>query len=109
VSTLLALTLLLGGLNGTVTRGPTTPVCKVGVPCSEPAAGAVLVFERGGRVAAHVRTDTQGRYAVKLAAGTYVVEVAPRPRIGTGIRPRTVRVVGGSTRRVDFSIDTGIR
>jgi hypothetical protein len=30
-------------------------------------------------------------------------------RIGTGLRPATVRVAGGVSRRVDFSIDTGIR
>src|SRR5439155_1468773 len=29
-----------GRLTGTVTRGPTTPVCRTGTRCTEPAAGA---------------------------------------------------------------------
>ena len=106
---LLAVALLAGGLHGTVTRGPTTPVCRVGLPCSEPAAGAVLVFEREHHAAARVRVDARGHYSVKLAPGSYAVLVAPRRRLGSRIAPRTVRVVAGRMRRVDFSIDTGIR
>ncbi len=105
----LALLLAAGGLHGAVSRGPTTPVCTIGTPCSEPAAGAVLLFERGGRLAARVHVGARGRYAVRLAPGVYVVELARKPRVGLAMRPRTVRVVSGSTRRVDFSIDTGIR
>ncbi|MEN3342790.1 MAG: hypothetical protein V7644_2194, partial [Actinomycetota bacterium] len=56
MSALLALVLLTSGLHGVVTRGPTQPVCQVGVPCSKPAVGAVLVFSRNGTVAARVRT-----------------------------------------------------
>lgn len=109
MTALLALALLAGGLHGTVTRGPVTPVCVAGVPCSEPAAGAVLVFERDGRVAARVRVGPAGRYAVKLAPGVYAVRTAARARIGSGLRPRLVHVVRGRSLRVDFSIDTGIR
>jgi len=109
VSVLIAVALALTGLHGVVTRGPTMPACKVGTPCSEPAAGAVLLFDRAGRAAVRVRTDARGRYAVRLAPGAYVVRVAPRPRIGFGIRPAEVRVLPGVWRRVDFAIDTGIR
>jgi len=105
----LAVLALAGGLHGVVTRGPTTPVCKVGVPCSEPAAGAVLVFSRAGHVAARVRAGAGGRYSVQLAPGLYTVRLSPKPRIGFGLRPTTVRVVRGVDRHVDFSIDTGIR
>jgi hypothetical protein len=105
---LLGLVLAVTGLHGVVTRGPTTPVCQVGKPCSEPAVGAVLAFSRDGRVAARVRAGAGGRYAVRLAAGTYAVRVIPAQRIG-GLTPRQVRVRAGLDGRVDFSIDTGIR
>lgn len=101
---LAALTLL----SGVVMRGPITPVCRVGMPCNEPAVGAVLVFDREGRTAARVTVGAHGRYAVRLAPGTYTVLQSPRPKIGFGIRPGMV-VVRRVARRADFFIDTGIR
>jgi len=107
MTTLLALALALGGLHGVVTRGPTTPVCQVGKPCSEPAAGAVLLFSRGGRAATRVRTGVDGRYSVHLPAGIYTVRLKPPQRIG-GLSPSRVRVRTAMD-RLDFRIDTGIR
>jgi len=106
---LVSLAVLLGGLHGVVMRGPTTPVCRVGIPCSEPAVGVELVFSRGGKAVGFVRTAGGGRYAIVLPAGTYTVAPRPAAKIGTGVRPRLVRVVGGASRRVDLFIDTGIR
>lgn len=105
---LLALVLALTGLHGVVTRGPTTPVCQVGTPCSEPAVGAVLVFSRSGVVAARARAGARGHYAVWLLPGIYTVRISPPQTIG-GLRPRQVRVRAGASGRVDFAIDTGIR
>jgi hypothetical protein len=96
-------------LHGVVTRGPTTPVCEVGTPCSKPAPGVVLVFARAGVVVARIRTGAGGRYRLSLRPGTYAVRVAPQPRIGSGMRPSTVVVRRVPTQRVDFAIDTGIR
>ncbi|MEN3340918.1 MAG: hypothetical protein V7644_322 [Actinomycetota bacterium] len=109
MSALLALVLATSGLHGVVTRGPTQPVCQVGVPCSKPAVGAVLVFSRNGTVAARVRTGTGGRYAVRLQPGDYTVRTAPTPKIGSGLRPRRVHVLAGVLGRANFLIDTGIR
>jgi hypothetical protein len=106
---LVLVALLASGLHGTVMRGPTMPVCMVGVPCSEPAAGAVLVFTRRDRVAARVRTDAHGRYRVSLRPGLYAVRLPATPRLGAGLAPRSVRVPRGANARVDFMIDTGIR
>lgn len=100
---------LVSGLHGIVMRGPTTPVCRVGVPCSAPAVGAVLVFSRSGQVAVRVRVGAGGRYSVRLRPGYYTVQVSPVPRVGFGIRPARVHVVLDVNARVDFSIDTGIR
>jgi hypothetical protein len=95
-------------LTGVVMRGPITPVCRVGMPCNEPAVGAVLVFSRDGRVAARVRVGARGRYSVRLAPGSYAVRQDPLPKIGFGLRPDRVAVTraGG---RANFFIDTGIR
>ena len=95
-------------LSGVVMRGPITPVCRVGMPCNEPAVGAVLVFSRDGRAAARVKVGAGGRYTVRLAPGTYTVGQSPLPKIGFGIRPGTV-LVRGVAMRANFFIDTGIR
>jgi hypothetical protein len=109
VTAFLSLAVLLGGVHGVVMRGPTTPVCRVGMPCSEPAVGVQLTFSRGGKIAATALTAAGGRYSVRLPAGIYTVGQRPAAKIGTGIRPQQVRVVGGASRRVDLFIDTGIR
>ena len=108
MAAVLSLVLVLSGLHGVVTRGPTTPVCQVGTPCSEPAVGTVLVFSRDGRVAARARAGAGGRYTVRLGAGYYAVRISPPQRIG-GLKPQHVRVRMGVNGRVDFQVDTGIR
>lgn len=95
------------GLRGAVFRGPTTPVCRAGTPCTAPAAHVVVVFRRNGH-AIRARTDARGRYRVLLAPGTWQIALASR-RSGLSIAPRQVRVVAGRFRTVRLSIDTGIR
>jgi len=97
----------LGGLHGTVKRGPITPVCRVGVPCDGPAAHIVLVFS-DARVVRTTRTDANGGYRIKLPAGFYIVHTNARPFARTP-RPAKVRVRAGHSDTIDFTIDTGIR
>ena len=97
------------GLRGLVTRSPIAPVCTAGQPCSEPAKDVMLVFSRNGRVVRRARTNDQGRYRVALAPGLYAVRLTPKPSIGRGLEPVRARVVRDRFRRVDFSINTGIR
>jgi hypothetical protein len=96
------------GLYGTVTRGPTMPVCRADQPCEEPAARVTLVFSRAGRVGARARTDARGRYHLVLPPGRYAVRTTARSfqRI---VDPALVRVPRARYARVNFSIDTGIR
>ena len=96
-------------LHGTITRGPTTPVCQVGKPCSEPMAGAVLVFRRNGLVAARARSDATATTPCACVLGTYVVSTAVRPKIGTGVKPQTITLRRAVSTRIDFFVDTGIR
>ena len=104
---LAVLAILVGGLHGTVTKGPITPVCRQGQPCTAPAQ-VTLIFQRGTRTTS-VRTTTAGRYRAILAPGYYTVRTAERIGITPNIRPRRVHVRAGHVDRLDFSIDTGIR
>jgi len=91
-------------LHGTVRIGPTAPVCRADVPCSKPAAHALLTFGHG-TTHVLVRTDELGRYRVRLAPGTWTLSTR------FGIRPAPIRFVvpRAVTAKRDFSIDTGIR
>ena len=91
-------------LHGTVTIGPTTPVCRVGVPCDKPAAKVTLTFTRPGRVVRAV-TDAKGHYRVSLQAGTWNV----RASAGMYIKPAKFVVPQALTATRNFAIDTGIR
>lgn len=55
-------------LHGTVTVGPTSPVCRVGKPCTKPAAYTALAFTRAGYVTRRVSTDAAVRFVVPYAA-----------------------------------------
>jgi hypothetical protein len=96
------------GLRGIVMRGPTTPVCRVGVPCDEPAKGLLLQFKRDGRIRARVRTSQTGWYRVRLRPGKYAVS-SPALRPGQELSPRTARAPRGRLGRVDLYLDTGLR
>ena len=98
------------GLYGTVTKGPTQPVCRPDVACSEPAAGVTLTFRRsnGAGAVARVRTGALGRYRIRLTPGVYTVRTNAKP-FGVVPFPRRAWVATARFRRVDFEIDTGIR
>src|SRR5205823_8912165 len=98
---------VFSGLFGTVVRSPITPVCRVGQPCSAPAAGVTLLFLRGGTKVASVVTTNAGTYRVRLAPGSYTVRVSPSLRIGS-LAPTAVKVPRGAAVRRNFAIDTGI-
>ena len=94
------------GFRGYVKRGPTMPVCRVGVPCTAPAKGVKLNFSRAGRLAATATTNNRGWYRVVLPAGRYTVSTsAQRSAFG----PRTATARKGRMVRQDFLIDTDIR
>jgi hypothetical protein len=92
------------GVHGVVMIGPTSPVCRIGTPCSKRAAGVLLTFTRSRHRVA-VRTGTAGGYRVTLPAGTWSV----RASAGMRIDPSSVAVRAGRNALRNFSIDTGIR
>jgi hypothetical protein len=97
------------GLWGVVMRGPIAPVCTAEEPCSAPAKNVTLVFVRNGKVVRRATTNVNGRYRVRLPVGLYTVRLPAKPRVGRGLEPVRARVALARFRRVDFSIDTGIR
>ena len=107
MGTFVALAVLLSGLHGTVTKGPTMPVCRVGEPCSAPAQ-VTLLFRRAGHTY-RTRAGANGRYRITLAPGYYTVSTVERIGITRNIRPAAVHVRRAHDDRLDFSIDTGIR
>ena len=94
---------LLAVLHGTVTMGPVTPVCRVGVPCDKPAASVVLTFSHGAR-AFRTKTHADGTYTLRLPLGAYTVSSSA----GMRISPFQITARKGSHVQ-PFSIDTGIR
>jgi hypothetical protein len=111
MGSLVALAVLLSGLHGTVTRGPTVPVCRQTQPCTAPVQ-ATLVFRRTGTgpMAGRLyrtRSAADGRYRVVLLPGYYTVSTVER--IGLRMYPRAVHVRAGHNDKLDFKIDTGIR
>jgi len=100
---------LTTGLTGTVRRGPVTPVCQVGVPCDAPFSASFDVL-RGARRVASFRSDADGHFTVKLAAGTYtIVPAADAPLMNPSAQSKTVEVTPEGITSVDLVFDTGIR
>jgi hypothetical protein len=97
-----------GGLKGRVMRGPTMPVCRVGVPCEEPARGVKLMFTRSGKVIGRATTNQKGYYRIALKSGPYSVRTDSR-RFQKPPSPSRVSVPSNRFKRVVFHIDTGIR
>ena len=104
---LAALAILVSGLQGIVTKGPTSPVCRQSEPCNAPAQ-VTLLFQRAGRTT-RVRSTAAGRYRAILTPGYYTVRTSERIGITPNIRPMRVHVRAGHVDRLNFSIDTGIR
>lgn len=92
------------GVHGTVSRGPTSPICQAGTPCTAPADGVRLTFVNGSAVH-HVRTKAGGRYSIRLAPGRYAVQVDGAP---FGYSPQTVTVRAGRMSTLNILVDSGI-
>jgi hypothetical protein len=112
VHLLATLAILASGLQGTVMKGPTMPVCRVGQPCSAPAQ-VTLSFSRTVSPGRHrfywLRTSARGRFRVLLPPGYYAVQIKERIGITRNIRPARVHVRAGHVDTINFHIDTGIR
>jgi len=94
------------GLEGTATKSPTTPVCRVGEPCSGPYAGPLEAVGPDGEAHAFASNAT-GAFRVGLSPGHYTVRSPPGqtyPRCAA-----EADVAAGAFTHVDIGCDTGIR
>jgi hypothetical protein len=96
------------GIFGSVMAGPTCPVEMQGSPCPPRVwTGEVRATDANGHTF-RTQTDRDGIYMLRLEAGTY--EVVPVADDGPSFaKPSTVVVTAGILRRVDLTVDTGIR
>ncbi len=96
------------GIAGHVVEGPTTPVCRPGVPCTRPFANATIrVLDQNRNTVGTAVTNRRGNFRVQVPPGAYLVHVQvvdfPRcPEIQATVRPRHFTAV-------HMDCDTGIR
>ncbi len=98
------------GLQGVVVRGPIEPVCQKGRPCEDEPFSAGFTVRRGSRAVGTFRSDTAGRFAVRLDPGAYaVVPDADAPLLAPESQAQAVEVGAGGVTSVRLLFDTGIR
>ena len=96
-----------GHVSGTVQVYPCAPVEQPEQPCKFVyGAGLKIVFTNGSSVAS-AAVDSNGRYSIDLAAGTWKVSFEAPVRVISG--PATVTVPAGGSVVADYRIDSGIR
>jgi hypothetical protein len=100
---------LTTGLDGSVHRGPVTPVCMAGVPCDAPFA-ANFEVRRGSRRVATFRSDSAGHFTVRLPPGSYtIVPGSDAPLLNPTMQVRSVEVGATGLTSAQLTFDTGIR
>ena len=96
------------GIQGTVYRNPTRPVCRVDSPCNAPFSAGFEVWQ-GGRFVTRFQSDSAGHFQVPLTPGTY--KVMPDSTVGILMRSQIheVLVKSAGLTHVEWEFDTGIR
>jgi hypothetical protein len=102
------------GISGRVVAGPICPVERVPPDPScapHPLSATLRIHARGRRTGVLVHSGTDGRFRVRLAPGTYVVQPLPQGRspLPRPPAPSTARVRAGQFTNITITYDTGIR
>ncbi len=96
------------GIFGGVAAGPTCPVEQASSPCPErPVADAEVTAKQGDTVGGTARTDSNGKFTMRLAPGTYEV-TAKSPSV-MSCETEEVTVAEHQYQPVRITCDTGIR
>jgi hypothetical protein len=95
-------------LAGTVTEGPTTPVCVSTVPCERPVANHTIeAINSTGSVVATNETSSSGQYSFHLEPGRYTLVLVPK--IGLPGTPNDQVDVKAGANTFNLSVDTGLK
>jgi hypothetical protein len=97
-----------GGIEGSVTAGPTCPVEMQGSPCPPQVWTGTVRATAADGTEHETLTDAAGHYQLQLAAGTYTVVPVVQDAGPVLAKPVTV-TVGDSMQTLDLQVDTGIR
>jgi hypothetical protein len=101
------------GIRGTVLLGPTCPVSATPgddnpVPCVTPYAASLVVLDSESAVVARISSGPDGKFAVNLLPGEYVVTPATGSDTYPIAQPVSVTVPAGTYVDVEINYDTGI-
>ena len=101
----------VGTIRGAVLLAPTCPVESIESPCpGRPLAGVpVLAVDDEGNVRADTVSDDDGRFAMDVAPGTYVLTASIQEDPARSVKPVRVDVVAGEVVHSDVVVDSGIR
>lgn len=96
-----------GTVTGTVVAVPCTPVQSALKPCAgRPVPGVEVAFVKGDATT-NALTDSNGKFTVELATGTWMAHVKTYMRLISG--PPQVTVAAGETVTANYVLDSGIR
>jgi hypothetical protein len=112
VSLPISVTLVGGTLSGQVMLGPIMSACESGVPCWMPLAQRdVDIYTATGALVTTVTTDQNGKFAIALIPGDYVVDVVMGPGLPgrRQLTPGAASVVYQQTTTMTIIVDTGLR
>jgi hypothetical protein len=96
------------GIEGTVYRNPTRPVCQVDSPCNTPFSAGFEVWQ-SERVVTRFQSDSAGHFLVHLAPGRYTVALDSTSGILMRSQVHEVLVESAGLTHVEWEFDTGIR
>lgn len=96
------------GLTGLVTIGPTSPVEREGVADDTPYSATLVIKDVSGDRVATVTSGTDGRFAVDLPPGTYLLE-PQSPGVLPFAQPQEVIVEPHRFTEIIVPYDSGIR
>ena len=97
------------GIRGQALAGPQCPVEMADSPCPDlPWEGTVVATDTSSGDAFTATTDTDGRFELALAPGTYEVTIGAASTPPTA-EPQTVTVEEGTFTEIEVFVDTGIR
>jgi hypothetical protein len=101
----------VGTIRGAVLLAPTCPVESIESPCpGRPLAGVpVLAVDDQGNVRADTVSDDDGRFAMDVAPGTYLLTASIQEDPARSVKPVRVDVVAGEVVHSDVVVDSGIR